>query len=186
MNVFPYSSDNKRYHTLNYYNKNRYGKRVMKAVIDAGFTCPNADGTKGTGGCIYCRGGSGYFTSRYSDNIYEDVKKQLQAEKERISAKHPDCLITAYFQANTNTYAPVERLESLYRQAMEDKGIKFQIEFENLPEKVESAKKKYNIPDSGSNGFFTSDKLICPTNTSSLKNIASSFQELGTSGQPKI
>lgn len=138
MNVFPYSSDNKRYHTLNYYNKNRYGKRVMKAVIDAGFTCPNADGTKGTGGCIYCRGGSGYFTSRYSDNIYEDVKKQLQAEKERISAKHPDCLITAYFQANTNTYAPIDILERAYNAALDCKvsAISIGTRADCLPDEV--------------------------------------------------
>ena len=119
MYKFPYSIDNKRYHTLNFYNKNRYGKRVMKAVIDAGFTCPNADGTKGTGGCIYCREGSGYFTSRYSDNIYEDVINQLTAEKQRIFAKFPDCLITAYFQANTNTYAPIHILEKTYNAALD-------------------------------------------------------------------
>lgn len=122
MYVFPYSLDNKRYHTLNFYNKSRYGKRVMKAVIDAGFTCPNADGTKGVGGCIYCREGSGYFTSRYSDNIYEDVKNQLEAEKKRIYEKYPDCLITAYFQANTNTYAPIHVLEGAYNAAL-DSGV---------------------------------------------------------------
>lgn len=119
MNVFPYSSDNKRYHTLNFYNKSRYKSRVMKAVIDAGFTCPNADGTKGVGGCIYCREGSGYFTGRYSDNIYEDVKNQLQAEKKRIYEKYPDCQIIAYFQANTNTYAPLPVLEKAYSAALD-------------------------------------------------------------------
>jgi radical SAM protein (TIGR01212 family) len=122
MNIFPYSQDNKRYHTLNYYNKTKYGRRVMKAVIDAGFTCPNADGTKGRGGCIYCRDGSGYFTSRYSDNIYEDVKNQLEAEKKRIYGKYPDSLIIAYFQANTNTYAPVPVLEKAYNAAL-DSGV---------------------------------------------------------------
>ncbi len=116
---FPFSLDNKRYHTLNFYNKNHFGKRVMKAVIDAGFTCPNADGTKGVGGCIYCRGGSGYFTARYSDNIYEDVTNQLKSEKERIYKKFPDSLIVAYFQANTNTYAPVSVLEKAYNAALD-------------------------------------------------------------------
>ena len=52
-NPFIYSDDNKRYHTLNYYNKSSFNSKVFKAVIDAGFTCPNKDGTKGTGGCIY-------------------------------------------------------------------------------------------------------------------------------------
>ena len=116
---FPFSLDNKRYHTLNFYNKIHYGKRVMKAVIDAGFTCPNADGTKGVGGCIYCRDGSGYFTSRYSDNIYEDVTNQLISEKERIYKKFPDSPIIAYFQANTNTYAPVSILEKAYNAAID-------------------------------------------------------------------
>ncbi|MBR4305875.1 MAG: TIGR01212 family radical SAM protein, partial [Ruminiclostridium sp.] len=116
---FPFSLDNKRYHTLNFYNKIHYGKRVMKAVIDAGFTCPNADGTKGVGGCIYCRDGSGYFTSRYSDNIYEDVTNQLISEKERIYKKFPDSPIIAYFQANTNTYAPVSILERAYNAAID-------------------------------------------------------------------
>ena len=116
---FPFSLDNKRYHTLNFYNKIHYGKRVMKAVIDAGFTCPNADGTKGVGGCIYCRDGSGYFTSRYSDNIYEDVTNQLISEKERIYKKFPDSPIIAYFQANTNTYAPISILERAYNAAID-------------------------------------------------------------------
>ncbi len=116
---FPFSLDNKRYHTLNFYNKNHFGKRVMKAVIDAGFTCPNADGTKGVGGCIYCRGGSGYFTARYSDNIYEDVINQLKSEKDRIYEKFSDSLIVAYFQANTNTYAPISVLEKAYSAALD-------------------------------------------------------------------
>ena len=116
---FSFSSDNKRYHTLNFYNNNHYGKRVMKAVIDAGFTCPNADGTKGVGGCIYCRDGSGYFTSRYSDNIYEDVTNQLEREKERIYKKYPNSPIIAYFQANTNTYAPLHVLEKAYNAALD-------------------------------------------------------------------
>ncbi|MBE6880506.1 MAG: TIGR01212 family radical SAM protein [Ruminococcaceae bacterium] len=119
MYKFPFSLDNKRYHTLNFYNKNHFGKRVMKAVIDAGFTCPNADGTKGVGGCIYCRGGSGYFTARYSDNIYEDVTNQLKSERDRIYKKFPDSLIVAYFQANTNTYAPVSVLEKAYNAALD-------------------------------------------------------------------
>ena len=57
MNPFPFSDDNKRYHTLSYHNRHTYGKRIFKAVIDAGFTCPNIDGTRGLGGCIFCDGG---------------------------------------------------------------------------------------------------------------------------------
>lgn len=118
-NPFRYSDDNKRYHTLNYYNKTGFAGKVFKAVIDAGFSCPNKDGTKGTGGCIYCMSGSGYFTKKTDGEIYDSVKRQLAAEKERIYKKHPDSLITAYFQANTNTYAPVATLKEAYTAALD-------------------------------------------------------------------
>ena len=114
MNRFVYSDDNKRYHTLYYHNKHTYGKRVIKAVIDAGFTCPNIDGTKAIGGCIFCGGGSGYFTAENTVPIAE----QIEREKERIRKKYPDALITAYFQAHTNTYADTAVLEKKYREAM--------------------------------------------------------------------
>ena len=79
---FVYSFDNKRYHTLNYYFKSKYGKKLYKAVIDSGMTCPNIDGTKACGGCIFCDGGSGYFTQKYLS-----ITEQLQLEKDRIFRK---------------------------------------------------------------------------------------------------
>lgn len=112
---FIYSDDNKRYHTLNYHNIHTYGKKVHKAAIDAGFTCPNIDGTRGCGGCIYCSGGSGYFTAAEVVPIAE----QFSRESERIRTKYPDALITAYFQAHTNTYAPAETLKKLYNEAID-------------------------------------------------------------------
>ena len=112
---FSYSDDNKRYHTLYYHNRHTYGRRVVKAVIDAGFTCPNIDGTKSHGGCIFCSGGSGYFTAEPSVPIAE----QLKREKERILKKYPDALINAYFQAHTNTYADIGTLEKRYREAVD-------------------------------------------------------------------
>ncbi|MCR4780848.1 MAG: TIGR01212 family radical SAM protein [Ruminiclostridium sp.] len=114
MNGFAYSDDNKRYHTLYYHNKHTYGRRVVKAVIDAGFTCPNIDGSRGTGGCIFCDGGSGYFTAEPAVPVAEQIKR----EKERIYAKYPDALINAYFQAHTNTYADTDTLGRLYREAI--------------------------------------------------------------------
>lgn len=111
---FAFSDDNKRYHTLYYHNKHTYGRRVVKAVIDVGFTCPNIDGTRGTGGCIFCDGGSGYFTADSTLSVTE----QLEREKERIFRKYPDALINAYFQAHTNTYADTETLERLYKEAI--------------------------------------------------------------------
>lgn len=111
---FRFSDDNKRYHTLNYHNLHTYGRKVHKAAIDCGFSCPNLDGTKGSGGCIFCSGGSGYFTAKSVLSVTE----QFLAERERICKKYPEAAITAYFQANTNTYAPVEKLSALYREAI--------------------------------------------------------------------
>ncbi len=110
---FKYSDDNKRYHTLNYHNIHTYGCKVHKAAIDAGFSCPNIDGSRGIGGCIYCSGGSGYFTSQCAS-----VTEQFKKERERIARKFPNAKVTAYFQAHTNTYAPVEILEKLYYEAI--------------------------------------------------------------------
>ena len=106
---FIFSLDNKRYHTLNYHNQTAYGRKIYKAVLDCGFSCPNIDGTKGTGGCIFCDGGSGYFTDG-TISITEQLKKEIK----RIQNKHGNIAITAYFQANTNTYAPAERLREIY------------------------------------------------------------------------
>ena len=111
---FKYSDDNKRYHTLYYHNKHTYGRRAVKAVIDAGFTCPNIDGTKGHGGCYFCSGGSGYFTAEPDVTIAE----QLRREKERILEKHPNALIIAYFQAHTNTYSDIITLEKRFKEAV--------------------------------------------------------------------
>lgn len=108
MNIFPYSSDNKRYHTLHYYNMRKFGERVYKAPINAGFTCPNIDGTKGLGGCIYCDGGSGYFT----DSSVTPVKEQLEHQIALIHQKHPNAKINAYFQSYSNTYSDADLLKS--------------------------------------------------------------------------
>lgn len=111
--MFQFSSDNKRYHTLNYYFMTKFGRKLYKAVIDCGLTCPNIDGTKGFGGCIFCDGGSGYFTN---GNL--SVTEQLKSESERIFRKNGRVPIIAYFQANTNTYAPVDRLRRIYNEAL--------------------------------------------------------------------
>ena len=116
-NPFPYSDDNKRYHTLYYHNKHTFGGRVYKAVLDGGFTCPNLDGTKGTGGCAFCDGGSGAFTKPLP------VREQLTLEMQRIRRKVPDARAIAYFQVHTNTYAPVSRLRALYEEALAFPGI---------------------------------------------------------------
>ncbi len=111
---FKYSDDNKRYHTLHYHNLHTYGTRVCKAAIDAGFSCPNLDGSKGRGGCVFCGGGSGYFTQGGLS-----VSEQYLLEERRIREKFPDAKITAYFQAHSNTYADVEALRRLYQSVID-------------------------------------------------------------------
>lgn len=113
MDKFPYSDDNKRYHTLSYHNRHTYGRKVFKAVIDAGMTCPNIDGSRGSGGCIFCDGGSGYFTAESTVPIAE----QFRRECERIHTKHAEAMVTAYFQTNSNTYCSAERLGHILSEA---------------------------------------------------------------------
>ncbi len=110
-NPFIYSDSNKRYHTLNYFYKKKYGKKVCKISLNAGFTCPNKDGTKSTGGCIYCsKLGSGDFAG----NINKDLVTQFNEVKEKMKTKWPDALYIGYFQANTNTYAKTSILKEKY------------------------------------------------------------------------
>lgn len=132
-NPFEFSSDNKRYHTLNYHNRTVYGKKIYKAVIDCGFTCPNVDGTKGTGGCVFCDGGSGYFT----DGTLS-VSGQFEKELKRIRERHGDVPVTAYFQANTNTYAPAEKLREIFFSILDLKpsGISIGTRADCLPDDV--------------------------------------------------
>lgn len=88
----------------------KFGERVYKAPINAGFSCPNIDGKKGSGGCIYCDGGSGYFT----DSKLISVKEQLKHQIELIHIKHPTAKINVYFQSYSNTYADVNVLKDRF------------------------------------------------------------------------
>lgn len=107
------------YLTVNDYLKQKYGEKVYKVSINGGFTCPNRDGTLGTGGCIFCSGmGSGDFAPEASMS----VKEQIEAGIKQTKGKNPTKFI-AYFQAFTNTYAPVDRLEKLYEEALDHPKI---------------------------------------------------------------
>ena len=88
-NPFEFSCDNKRYHTLSYHNKQTFNVKIFKAVIDAGFTCPNKDGSKGIGGCIFCDGGSGYFTNSYLKSVEEQIKMELKELRKKIRMPVP-------------------------------------------------------------------------------------------------
>ena len=115
MNKFKYSDDNKRYHTLDYFYKHKFNSKVFKVSLNGGFTCPNIDGTVGKGGCIYCHKGS----SDFGGDKEKDIVTQFNEVKEMLLKKWPKAKYIGYFQANTNTYAPVEKLKSLYEPILE-------------------------------------------------------------------
>lgn len=116
---FPYSGDNKRYHTWNYFLRQKFGTKVSKIALNGGFTCPNIDGTRGVGGCSYCLGGSGEFAG----DPALSVERQFAEGRAKMAEKWGDTLYMPYFQANTNTYAPLERLEKLYETALAQPGV---------------------------------------------------------------
>lgn len=108
------------YTTLNSYLKERFGCKVYKLALDGGFTCPNRDGKIDTRGCIFCsKGGSGDFAESRELTITEQIEKA----KSKVSNKIKDGKYIAYFQAYTNTYAPVERLRQLYTEAISHPDI---------------------------------------------------------------
>ena len=103
------------YRTLNQHYREKFGCKVYKLSIDAGFTCPNRDGTLDTRGCIFC---SAYGGGEFAEGGIS-VRDQLENAKGRVAAKIKDGKYIAYFQSFTNTYAPVEHLRCLYTAAME-------------------------------------------------------------------
>jgi len=103
------------YRTSNQHYREKFGCKVYRLSIDGGFTCPNRDGTLGTGGCIFCSGeGSGEFAA----SAQLDIATQLETAKERVRTKTKDGKYIAYFQAFTNTYGPLNRLRTLYESAI--------------------------------------------------------------------
>ena len=105
---------------LNEYLRETFGCKVYKIALNVGFTCPNRDGTLGTGGCIFCSaGGSGEFAGDAGRSITE----QIEAGKARVARKIKDGKYIAYFQAYTNTYAPVDKLRSLYMEAVQHPDV---------------------------------------------------------------
>lgn len=119
MNDFKYSDDNKRYHTWNYHLRHKFGCKVMKIALNAGFTCPNIDGSRGYGGCSYCMGGSGDFAGDPSDTIL----RQFEEIKEMMHHKWKSGKYMPYFQAHTNTYAPAEILRQRFEPVLRQPGV---------------------------------------------------------------
>ena len=119
-NPFPNSDTNKRYFTYDYYLRRTFGGKCAKLPLDAGFTCPNIDGRCGHGGCIYCSDrGSGDFAPEARLSIVE----QIQRQKELFARKWDVSRCIAYFQAHTNTYAPLLLLKEKYEEALAQEGI---------------------------------------------------------------
>lgn len=111
----------KRYHSLDYEIKSRYGEKLYKISLDGGMTCPNRDGRLDTRGCIFCsEGGSGDFAGDHRLSISE----QLQQGKRLVASKYNGSGYIAYFQAYTNTYAEISYLESIYMEAIQDPDVR--------------------------------------------------------------
>lgn len=106
----------KHYNTLDRYYKKKYGKKVAKVTLNANFSCPNKDGSKGIGGCIYCsKSGSGDFAG----NVNYSLKEQFFQIKKIMDNKWKDCFYIPYFQANSNTYGNIELLNNTYSQVVD-------------------------------------------------------------------
>ena len=109
------SWNGKPYRSLDYMLRERFGEKVYKVTLNGGMSCPNRDGTLGTGGCIFCsEGGSGDFAADVALSITEQIESQIEI----LSQKRPIQKYIAYFQAYTNTYAPVEYLRKIFTEAM--------------------------------------------------------------------
>lgn len=105
----------KPYYSFDYYLRETYGQKLYKISLNGGMTCPNRDGTLDTRGCIFCsKGGSGDFAAPSSLSI----KSQIEEGKKRVSQKYKGTKYIAYFQAFTNTYAPVSYLENIFSEAI--------------------------------------------------------------------
>lgn len=104
--------------TLSEHYRETFGCKVYKLSLDGGFSCPNRDGTLGTGGCIFCSG-----SGEFAEGGPDPIAVQLERAKGRVAAKNKGGKYIAYFQAFTNTYAPVERLRRLYLEAIAPEEI---------------------------------------------------------------
>lgn len=110
----------KRYHSLNYFLREKFGEKVFKISLDAGFSCPNRDGTISKGGCVFCsERGSGDFAG---DRCFS-ITKQFEDIKAMMNKKWKDGKYIAYFQAYTNTYAPIDVLKAKYEEAITQEDV---------------------------------------------------------------
>lgn len=114
-NPFPYTDDNKRYQTYNYYLRHKFGKKVFKVPLNIDLGCPNRDGTKGIGGCKFC---SAKMSGDFAGDPKENILNQYNEIKTRMNSKWADGYCIPYFQAGSNTYADVETLRKMFYTAL--------------------------------------------------------------------
>lgn len=114
-NPYKYSDSNKRYMTYDWYLKQRFGGKVAKVSLDIGSTCPNLDGSRGHGGCIYCKSGS-------ASAVGETIEEQYTHGVEVACRKWKPVGFIPYFQSNTNTYGDIDKLTSYFRRAAKFDG----------------------------------------------------------------
>ena len=117
---FKYSDDNKRYYTFNYYLRHRFGKKVFKVSLDMGCGCPNRDGTKGVGGCIYC---SEKRSGDFAGNPAKDIALQFEKIRNMELKKWDDAYYIAYFQAGTNTYGDFDKIKTAFERAVRFENV---------------------------------------------------------------
>lgn len=120
INPFVNSDSNKRYYTYDYFLKRTYGGKCAKIPLDAGFSCPNMDGKCGRGGCVYCSSrGSGDF----AESATLPIREQYEITRKKLSSKWSTEKCIPYFQARTNTYAPLEKIREKFEAALECEGV---------------------------------------------------------------
>lgn len=120
INPFPYSDDNKRYLTYSAYLRRRFGEKVFKVPLNLGLSCPNRDGTKGSGGCIFC---SGSLSGEFAGDPCDDISRQFDEVRAVLHKKWERALYIPYFQAGSNTYADVEYLRAVFERAVSFEGV---------------------------------------------------------------
>ena len=113
------TSNNKRYYTLDHYYKETFNCKIAKISLNIGLSCPNIDGTKGYGGCIYCKNGSGDFAG----SIADPLKVQFTKIKEVMQRKWPNAKFIAYFQAGTNTYGDLTYLKKNFLEVLSYENV---------------------------------------------------------------
>ena len=119
-NPYKNTDTNKRYYTYEYYLRKKFGKKLARIPLDIGLTCPNIDGKCAYGGCIYCSPrGSGDF----AESAVLSVREQYERTRARLSSKWDTSHTIAYFQAHTNTYAPLEFLKERFEEALALDGV---------------------------------------------------------------